>query len=85
MKIKSGYVIKKVMGSYMIVPLAGETNQMQTTNETGAFLWGILEKGATEDDLVSALTAEYEIEENVARADIDTFVKKLKDASLLDE
>lgn len=85
MKIKSGYVLKKVMGSYMIVSLTGETNQMQTTNETGAFLWGLLEKGATEEDLLSAITAEYDTDESIAKADIDAFIKKLKDASLLDE
>ncbi|MBQ8003363.1 MAG: PqqD family protein [Clostridia bacterium] len=85
MKIKSGYTLKKVMGSYMIVALAGDVSHMQTTNETGAFLWELLQNDKTTDELVAALISEYETDAETAKRDIESFTAKLREASLLDE
>ena len=56
---------------------------MINLNDTGAFLWKLLEKGADEDGMVNALLAEYEVGEDVARADVKAFVNKLTEAGLL--
>ena len=89
MKIKSGFVLEEVGGSYLACAtgaLASGFTGLVRLNETGAFLWGLLsEKDMTRDGLLSAMTAEYEVSEEIALADIDAFTKKLRENGILDE
>ena len=88
MRIKSGYMLQNVAGYNVVVPIGDEAldfNGMINLNESGAVLWKELEKGATEADMVNALLDEYEITEDVAKADVEVFVKKMREAKLLDE
>ncbi len=86
MKIKEGFILRQVADNYLVVAVGDAVKKfkgMITLNETGAFIWKALEKGATEDELVEKLTAEYKVDEPMARADVDKFVNKIKKANLL--
>ena len=88
MKIKAGFMLRSVAGQNVVVPVgtaAIDFNGMINLNESGAFLWKTLEGGATEAELVSALLAEYDAPEDIARADVAAFIKKMKEANLIDE
>lgn len=86
MKLKDGYILKKVMGSHMIVSLKEDgMNSMQTVNETGAFLWDLICTETTIDEMCEKMTAEYEVDAETAKRDIEAFVKKLSDADLLED
>lgn len=88
MKIKDGFIIKKIIDSYMVIStdtIAVNTEKMQTLNETGAYLWGILEKGGDIDLLTAKLLEEYEVDEATARKDAEAFADKLRAAGLLEE
>jgi hypothetical protein len=64
MKIKSGFVIREIAGQYMAVPVGERVNDLHgmiALNETGAFIWKLLENEKTEEDLARALTEEYEV------------------------
>lgn len=85
MKIKEGYMVSTVAGSSIVVPMGENTvnfNGVMTLNETGCFLWRLLEKGAQREELIRAMTDEYEVDEQTAAADIDVFLKKLEDNGL---
>lgn len=88
MKIKSGFVIQKVGGSYLAVATgerAREFRALVRLNGTGAFLWNALSgTDKTDEDLLSALLAEYEVEEEIAKRDIAAFKKTLAEAGILD-
>ena len=64
--------------------MSKEFNGVIRLNETGRFLWDILVKGADEDALVKALLSEYDVGEDVARADVLSFVGKLKGANIIE-
>ena len=86
MKIKEGFVLKTIAGSTMVVPIGRESlsfKAMIKINDTGAFLWQLLEKGAELEDLVSAMTDVYDITREAAAADAADFVKNLKNAGIL--
>lgn len=89
MKIKSGFVVQKVGGSYLAVAVgkrADDFNAMIRMNSTGAFLWDLLSsKDMTEEELVSALVSEYSITEELAACDTAKIVGALREAGLLDE
>ena len=88
MKVKSDFVLKDVAGQSIVAP-AGDAsitfNAMITLNGSGAFLWRTLESGASEEELVSALLAEYEVAEETARNDVKKFIEKMREANLLDD
>ena len=88
MKIKSGFVVQKVGGSYLAVAVgerADEFNALIRMNETGAFLWEKLaESELTEDALVGVLRAEYEVGGDIARNDVKRFVEQLERGGLLE-
>ena len=87
MKIKSDYILKKIAGNYVVVPVrkrAVDFSGIIKLSESGAFLWAILEKGAEREDLVAALLDEYAVDEATAAADVDRFVAKLGEADLLE-
>lgn len=88
MKIKDGYLLRTVAGSNIVVPIgegAIDFSGVITLNEVGAFLWRVLENGADKDELLQKLTAEYEVDDATASADIDAFIARLREASLLDD
>ncbi|MBQ2696086.1 MAG: PqqD family protein [Clostridia bacterium] len=88
MKIKDGFILKTIAGSTVAVPVGENLVNLQlmlTLNESGAFLWGCLEKNCTEDDLVEAMTKEYRIDAETARTDVREFLKILKENHILDE
>ena len=87
MKIKDCYVMRTVAGSNVIVPTgsaAVDFNGMMTLNEVGAFLWEKLVHGAQEDELVSAILAEYDVSDEIARADVVAFINRMREADLLE-
>ncbi len=88
MKIKDGFILRQVAGSYIVIAVGGDSvdfNGMITVNETGAFLWEKLTEGATEAELLGAMLDEYEVDEATAKADIAEFLNLLEDGKLLEK
>ena len=86
MKINKEYVLREIAGDYIIIPVGKtvlEFNGLITVNEVGVFLWNMLQEEITMDDLVKAVLSEYDVEEAVARADIQEFLDKLIEAGVL--
>ena len=88
MKIRSGYMLRKVMDTYVIMGLGSANytpNQIMSLNETGVVLWELLEKGADKKALVDRLLSEYEVEEATAENDVDIFISQLREKDLIEE
>ena len=89
MKIKDGFVLNKVGGSYLAVAVgdrADEFHALIRMNETGAFLWKLIDgKDMNEEDLVGALLNEYAVSEELARVDVARFIAQLGEAKLLND
>ena len=85
MKLKEGFLLRTVAGQTVVLPTGDDLdlNMMITLNDTGAFLWERLEEETTEDALVQALLAEYDVEEATARNAVVAFVKQLNDHGFL--
>ncbi|MGN1088955.1 MAG: PqqD family protein [Huintestinicola sp.] len=86
MKIKDGFIIRKVGGQNVVAAVGKrslEFNGIIRLNETGLFLWEQLKNDVDEAMLTAALLEEYDIDEACAKNDIAEFIKKLKEADLL--
>lgn len=88
MNIKPGYSLRKVLDSYLVMSTGRKTympNQIMSLNETGAFLWNLLEKGADMDELVARMAEEYEVSPEDAARDTEAFLTQLRAKALIDE
>ncbi|WP_346696132.1 PqqD family protein [Thermophilibacter mediterraneus] len=88
MRLKDGFVLREIAGSFMVVPVGRSTQEVPgviALTETGALLWRMLEKGAEEGDLVRSLLDEYDVSEDRATADVRAFVAKAREQGLLEE
>ena len=86
MKIKDGFILRQVADTYIVVAVGQAVksfNGIINLNETGAFLWRELEKGGDEQTLIDALLGEYDVQEDMARRDVQTFITKLTEAGLV--
>ena len=80
MKAKSGFGIKQVADSFVIVPMGErivDFSAMITINDTGAFLWEKLQNEISVEELADALCLEYDIDKETAQNDVKEFVEVL--------
>mgnify|MGYP003532615357 CR=1 FL=1 len=86
MKIKDGFVVRKIAGQYMAVPVGARTKAihgMIALNETGAFIWNLLSTEQTENDLVDAILNEYDVDREHATISVKRFLEKMEREDLL--
>ncbi|MCI6190084.1 MAG: PqqD family protein [Clostridium sp.] len=86
MKIKDGFVVREILDSYMAVPVGERTRDVHgviALNETGAFLWKMLEEDTSEDKLIASMVKEYEITEETAKDDIKEYLSFLREKGWL--
>lgn len=86
MKLKDGYVLRKVADQYIALPAGDDLNlnMMITLNDTGAFLWNCLTNAVQEAELVEALLKEYEVDRPTAEASVGRFVAALNENGFLE-
>lgn len=88
MKIKKGFTVRNIAGSDIVVPVGNAEkifNGMITLNESGAFFWNALLKDTTVDEVVKKVTSEYDVDEERAKADVEKFIKQLRENNLIEE
>jgi len=87
MKVKTDYILRKV-GKQYVVAATGQSSRefhgMIRLNESAAYVFDLLKKDRTEQELVEALMAEYKVDEAEAREDISAFIGTLKEAGALE-
>ena len=88
MKIREDFLLSIISGKNIVVPTgrkAVDFNGMITLNNTGAYLWKLLESDRSEDELVACILKDYpEAEEAFARDCVRDFVNQLKEAGCLE-
>ena len=88
MKIKKGFVLNEVAGNNIVVGVGKESDAlggMLTLNASGVFIWNLLQKNRTYDEVVKALLDKYDTTEEDAKKGLDIFLKSARELSMLDE
>ncbi len=86
MKVGKEFVLREIAGDYIIIPtgkMALQFNGLITVNEVGVFLWNLLQEDITKEELLQRVLREYEVDETVAREDIQEFLDKLIQGGIL--
>lgn len=87
MEIKKKLMKRQIAGDTFLVPLGKQvydSNGLFFLTEVGAFIWDLLPKAESKEDVVKAILQEYDVEEAVAQKDVDAFFEKLKTLEIID-
>ena len=87
MKIKEDLILRQVADTWVVVPLSSAVvsfDGVLNLNESGAMLWKVLEQGASREELIEAMMAEYAVSREIASNDIDEFINSLRKNNCLD-
>lgn len=88
MKVKEGFLLREVAGSFVVVPVgkaAVDFGGMMTLNPVGAFVWRALETPTTEAAIVEQVLAAYDVDAQTAQRDVRIYLDKLRAAGLLED
>ena len=84
MILKKKFVKREIGGDYILVPVGQvKFNGIITLNNIASFIWENYEKAKDEDELLGLILDEYEVERDVAKADLDEFLGQLKEAEII--
>ena len=88
MRVKSNYIFRRIADEDLLIP-TGEaaltTKGLIALSESGSLLYQKLQRECTREDLVAALTAEYDVPEAVAAEDVDAFLNQMRQLNMLVE
>lgn len=86
MQIKKELIKREIAGEAFLIPLGKavyENNGIFVLTELGGFIWDILSEAKGKEDILKAVLAEYEVDEETASKDIDEFLEKLRDMEII--
>ena len=87
MKLVEGFSIRKILDETVIIPTGKAAHCLSgliSVNETGEFLFELLQTEQTVDSLVTELLREFEVDEGTAKTDTEAFVKVLIENEMLE-
>ena len=73
-------VTRKTGNEYVLVPVTNniaDMNSVYTLNETGAFIWELIDGEKSVGEIIDALTEEYDIDYGSAKDDVDSFIENM--------
>ena len=84
--LKGTYVLRQIAGEYLAVPIsneAGDDANIVILNPVSQIIWGMLENGADFNEILNAVTEEFDVSDEEATNDIKEFLNGLEEAKLL--
>ena len=80
-------VTRKTGNEYILVPVTNNIADMKsvyTLNESGAFIWELIDGKRNLDEIIFALTAEYDIDKETASGDLFLFIDNMSKYLIID-
>lgn len=88
MKIKKGFVKRKIGDDYLVVTVGelSKTNGiMITLNETSSDIWDMVEKGYTKEKIAEELTKLYNVSLEKAALDTEKVINLMAENGIIEE
>jgi hypothetical protein len=80
-------VTRKTGSEYVLVPVTdniADMDSVYTLNETGAFIWELIDGKRTLNEIIQVLISEYDIPEDTAIKDVFEFVQNLENYLIIE-
>lgn len=81
-------IVIEIAGEHILIPTGSaalKIHGMINLSESGYLLWDKLRSECTEEDLVAAILAEYEIDRETAAEDVKAFIGQMEQIGLLEK
>ena len=88
MRLRAGFCVHKVLDETIAVPTqeaAHYLSGLASMNETGEFLFQLLQTEQTKESLIEAMLENYDVDVQSAEADVSSFIEILRQNNLVDE
>ena len=88
MRVSGDFILREIAGEYLLVPVgaaAAKFNGLITLNETAHTIFQALTEERTAEELTELVVSEYEVDAGTARADVDEFIRQLRQIGALVE
>lgn len=86
MKIKKELIKREIGGETILVPVGKtvyDSKGLFVINELGTFIWEMLPKAETEEDILNAILSEYDVSEDEAKKDLEEFLDTLRKMEII--
>lgn len=87
MKRSRDFLLRDVGGQFFLVPLGAkvrDTNALITLNATGHRVWELLSEDRSTEELVAAITGEFDADPERTRSDVLAFLDRLGRLGMLE-
>ena len=88
MKLKGEFVQREIAGEVILVPV-GQTalhfNGIITLNQTGLEIWNGLQEEKSREQILEELLEQFEVSQETAQADMETFLQYLNENGLIEQ
>ncbi|MBQ9513824.1 MAG: PqqD family protein [Clostridia bacterium] len=88
MKIKEGFIKRKVVGKWVVVPtekLSKQYNGIIELNDTANEIWEGIEKGLSAEEIATAIVEDFEVSYENALQDIHQMIEKMVKEGIIEE
>lgn len=86
MKIKKEFCIRNICGENTLVPVGETASSFKgiiKMNDIGNFIWNNIERAVNNEEIVSMVMDNYNLDFNQAKNDVDDFIKYLKNVNII--
>lgn len=86
MKVSNQFLLRTIADENLLIPVGDAAISVKgliALSESGLLLYNKLQDGCSREDLIAALTAEYEVSEEEAAQDTDAFLDQLRQLKIL--
>ena len=87
MKIKEGFVVRKVMGNNVVIATGAQSKKfhgMVKLNDTATEIWNYISEGLETDAIYEKMLEKYDVDESLLRADVKKTIKTLIDQGFVE-
>lgn len=86
MKASNQFILRTIADEHLLIPVGESAISVKgliALSESGLLLYKKLMDGCSREDLIVALTAEYEVSEEEAAQDTDAFLNQMRQLNML--
>ena len=87
MKIREGFILREVAGTFVIISSGAENLDFKgiiTVNEVGALIWKCVDEGLGKEEIVDKILSEYDVKREIASVDCDEFLEQLISKNIIE-
>ena len=85
MKLKSSFITHTSGNEQLMISVGGDFSGMVRSNSTAAFIIDLLKDDTTIEEIVTKILAEYDVDPDIAKKDVERVISSLRSIGAIDE